>query len=696
MKPKMASDSLKEQKRVVLFNTSSVAAKGENYVSTTKYTLLTFFPKALYEQFRRVANVYFTIMAALSCTEYSPVHPITTFSPLLLVLGVSLAREGLEDYRRLRADHGVNNRVVDVFDHGKGEFRARRWRDVCAGDVVAVDRGDQFPADLLFLCAENKDGVCFVETANLDGENNLKIKSALFGADFMSEQCLACFEARVECELPNASLYTFAGNIKNEGVVTALSPTSLLLRGCSLRNTPRIVGGVIFVGHESKVMMNATCPPSKRTRVEKRLDWVIFLMFVLLFSMCVWGSIFFAVWTRTESQKAWYIAPEHTLSEFDPSKPLLVAVSSFITSFIIYGYLIPISLYVSMETVKVIQATSFIAKDVHMYDEKSEMLAMVRTSNLNEELGMVQTVLSDKTGTLTCNVMEFFKCSIGGVVYGEGATDIEKTTAEKMGYVVEETTCCERENLREPYFNFYDPRLLNGMWRKEANPDMIRHFFRLLAICHTVIPDGERTEKGIVYESESPDELALVVAAKKFGHFFCTRTPTSITVAEKSNVGENSKNMHFEILNILEFTSTRKRMSVICRDPDGRLILYCKGADTVIYERLDPEYFRNVRVKEVTMQHMEEFGSAGLRTICLSYVELDSAQYDSWQLQYVAAKTSIKDRDQKVEEVGELIEKNLRLLGCTAIEDKLQDGVPQCIEKLSDAGIKLWILTGKY
>eukprot|EP00803_Ostreobium_quekettii_P011454 evm.model.scf_1059.1 EVM.evm.TU.scf_1059.1 scf_1059:98-2784(-) len=152
--------------------------------------------------------------------------------------------------------------------------------------------------------------------------------------------------------------------------------------------------------------------------------------------------------------------------------------------------------------------------------------------------------------------------------------------------------------------------------------------------------------------------------------------------------------MEYEILNILEFTSTRKRMSVICRGPDGGILLYCKGADTVVYERLDPSYRPNQWMKKATGRHMDDFGGAGLRTLCLAYAELDPRVYDAWQHDYIAAKTSLENREAKVDAVAEAIERDLRLLGCTAIEDKLQAGVPRCIAQLKEAGIRIWVLTG--
>uniref|UniRef100_A0A2N9EC35 Phospholipid-transporting ATPase n=1 Tax=Fagus sylvatica TaxID=28930 RepID=A0A2N9EC35_FAGSY len=216
--------------------------------------------------------------------------------------------------------------------------------------------------------------------------------------------------------------------------------------------------------------------------------------------------------------------------------------------------------------------------------------------------------------------------------------------------------------------------------------------WRCLAICHTVLPEGDDSPEKVTYQAASPDEAALVTAAKNFGFFFYRRTPTMICVRE-SHVEKIGKiqDVSYEILNVLEFNSTRKRQSVVCRYLDGRLVLYCKGADTVIFERLADV---NNDLKRVTREHLEQFGSAGLRTLCLAYRDLSPAMYESWNEKFMQAKSSLRDREKKLDEVAELIEKDLILIGSTAIEDKLQEGVPTCIETLSRAGIKIWVLTG--
>ncbi|KAI4314247.1 hypothetical protein L6164_027175 [Bauhinia variegata] len=658
-----------------------------NSISTTKYNFFTFLPKGLFEQFRRVANLYFLAISILSTTPISPVSPITNVLPLSLVLFLSLIKEAFEDWKRFQNDMAINNHLVDVLQGQKWE--SIPWKKLQVGDIVKIKQDAFFPADLLFLAGTNPDGICYIETANLDGETNLKIRKALEKTwDYLTPEMAFEFKGEIQCEQPNNSLYTFTGNLIFQNQTLPLSPNQILLRGCSLRNTEYVVAVVIFTGHETKVMMNAMNVPSKRSTLERKLDKLILALFATLFVMCFIGAVGSGIFVN---EKYFYLRlGDDKNGLFNPNNRMLVITLTMFTLITLYSTIIPISLYVSIEMIKFIQCTQFINKDLNMYHSETNTPALARTSNLNEELGQVEYIFSDKTGTLTRNLMEFFKCSIGGEIYGNGVTEIERGIAERNGMKIEENT--STNGVLEKGFNFDDTRIMRGAWRNEPNPDICQEFFRCLAICHTVLPEGDESPEKIRYQAASPDEAALVVAAKNFGFFFYRRTPTMIYVREShvEKIG-SIQDVSYEILNVLEFNSTRKRQSVVCRYPNGRLVLYCKGADTVIYERLADG---NNDIKKVTRRHLEQFGAAGLRTLCLAYKELHPDVYESWNEKFIQAKSSLRDREKKLDEVAELIENDLILIGSTAIEDKLQEGVPACIETLSRAGIKIWVLTG--
>ncbi|XP_073518558.1 phospholipid-transporting ATPase IB isoform X4 [Phyllobates terribilis] len=507
--------------------------------------------------------------------------------------------------------------------------------------------------------------MCYIETSNLDGETNLKIRQGLPAtSNLQSIEDLAKLTGRIECEGPNRHLYDFTGNLRmDSNSPVAVGPDQILLRGAQIRNTQWVVGIVVYTGHDTKLMQNSTKAPLKRSNVEKVTNVQILVLFCILLVMALVSSVGALLWNRKYQETNWYMDANEAISNNFGY--------NLLTFIILYNNLIPISLLVTLEVVKFTQAL-FINWDRDMYYAETDTPAMARTSNLNEELGQVKYLFSDKTGTLTCNVMHFKKCSIGGITYGHFPEFERERSSEDFSQLPTTSESCD----------FDDPKLFQNIEGESPSAMVIKEFLTLLAVCHTVVPEKE--EDKIIYQASSPDEGALVKGARKLGYAFTGRTPDSVIIDAMGT------EQTYELLSVLEFSSDRKRMSVIVRTPSGHLRLYCKGADNVIFERLS----RESQYMEQTLNHLEQFASEGLRTLCIAYVDLDESEYKEWLVVHNEASVVLKDRVQKLEECYELIEKNLMLLGATAIEDQLQGGVPETISTLMKAEIKIWVLTG--
>ncbi|XP_012548814.1 probable phospholipid-transporting ATPase IM [Bombyx mori] len=649
-----------------------------NYIKTSKYSIITFLPLNLLEQFQRLANFYFLCLLVLQLIPaISSLTPITTAIPLIGVLALTAVKDAYDDFQRHQNDSQVNHRRAKTLRNGK--LVEEKWASVQVGDVIRLENDQFVAADILLLSSSEPNGLCYIETAELDGETNLKCRQCLLETAAMGQDDaqLGAFDGEIVCETPNNLLNKFEGTLSWRNQHFSLDNDKILLRGCVLRNTSWCYGVVVFAGKDTKLMQNSGKTKFKRTSIDRLLNFLIIGIVFFLLSMCVFCTVACGVWEWLVGRYFQVYLPWDTLVPADPTwGAVIIALLVFFSYAIVMNTVVPISLYVSVEVIRFAQ--SFLINwDEKMYYEKTGTAAKARTTTLNEELGQIQYIFSDKTGTLTQNIMTFNKCSIAGVCYGDV---VDETTGETLEINESSEPLDFSFNPEyEPEFKFFDPTLLDAVKRGDSH---VHDFFRLLALCHTVMPDQKNGR--LEYQAQSPDESALVSAARNFGFVFRERSPNSITIEVMGNTEV------YELLCILDFNNVRKRMSVILRK-DGEIRLYTKGADNVIYERLKAT---KGDVKSKTQEHLNKFAGEGLRTLALAWRPLEERGFAEWKRRHHAAALALHDRDEQLDAIYEEIETDLLLLGVTAIEDKLQDGVPETIANLSMAGIKIWVLTG--
>jgi len=671
----------KETQRDIIANNQQYNNRfnyANNFIKTSKYTLLTFLPLNLFEQFQRAANFYFLCLFILQLIpEISSLSAVTTAVPLFSVLTLTAIKYGYDDIQRHQTDRQVNNRKSQVLR--KGYLVEEKWHRVQVGDVIRMENNSFIAADILLLSSHNPNGLCYIETAELDGETNLKVKQCLDKTNALGEdeKSLSQFNGHIICEPPNNNLSKFDGTLTWAGQKYGLDNEKVLLRGAVLRNTPWCYGLVLFAGKDTKLMQNSGKTKFKRTSIDKLLNFIILGIVIFLLSMCLFCTVACGFWESMIGFNFKVFLPwDAVVPEEKVAGATIISLLVFFSYVIVLNTVVPISLYVSVEVIRLF-LSKLIDWDREMYYLPNDTPAKARTTTLNEELGQIQYIFSDKTGTLTQNIMTFNKCSIHGRCYG----DILDDQGEQLGLNEHSRRVDFSSNpYHESAFVWYDQGMLDEV--KAGNPDA-HTFYRLLALCHTVMPEYD-SDGQLQYQAQSPDENALVSAARNFGFVFTGRTSRTITI-EALGVSETH-----ELLCILDFNNVRKRMSVIVKH-EGKIRLYCKGADNVIMERLESGQGELVAK---TQDHLDKFATEGLRTLLLGYKELSQRQFEDWKAEHHKAAVSLENRDERLDAVYDVIEKNLRLLGATAIEDKLQDGVPETIANLQLAGVRVWVLTG--
>ncbi|KAF3162010.1 hypothetical protein TWF788_002186 [Orbilia oligospora] len=813
----------------------------DNTIRSSRYSIWSFLPKQLIYQFSKLANFYFLIIAILQLIpSLSTTGRLTTIVPLSLFVAFSMAKEGFDDFRRYRQDRKENRRKVKVLSlSGSGpdareDYEEIEWENVRVGDIVKLERDDMIPADLLLIHAQSETGIAYVETAALDGETNLKGKQALPNVtDHFYGRFAEAKDELATVEDPNSDLYNFEGKIQIGGEVKPLTNSQVLYRGSVLRNTPGALGLVIFTGEETKIRMNANKRPRAKTpTLQTSVNYIIvFIMCVVIFISGI-SLLGYKLWQRSTERNSWYL------------EGLAVGTFPILASFIImFNTLIPLSLYVSLEIIKIGQHILFFDRD--MYDEKSDTPMEARTTTINEELGQIGFIFSDKTGTLTDNTMIFRKMTVAGYPW----THVTKAEKEQEAHAGEPKTTDNEDqekgkskaprpkswlpadyaSLRSVASGIKNHTIGDGQWphARPSEPgrrasmvlsegelsteDLLTYiqmhpetaysqrakmFLLCLALCHTCLPETDENGK-ITYQASSPDEVALVQAAQELGYVNVDRQVGSVTVNTYPNgSGTRPVTERYEILEVLEFTSKRKRMSIILRCPDGRICLFSKGADSTMTEllrlkemalrsskdvekrnreRKSQEVFEFVRrtsmppqspthnrfsmgsprhswtaprksytgrrsfgtdthspaveknpghsfelprtdtpsrprrldiyinesavtndgfVFDQSYSQIHDFAVEGLRTLIYGYRFLDERHYREWARTYNEATTSLVDRQAMIDKAADEIERDFEFAGATAIEDKLQDGVPDAIDRLRRAGIKMWMLTG--
>ncbi|ETV96898.1 hypothetical protein, variant [Aphanomyces invadans] len=667
-----------------------------NQVRTSKYTVYNFLPIGLYLAFRLSTNFYFLIIAVLqSMPLISPLGPMTAIFPLVLVVCIGLLREAIEDRNRWLSDKKSNLKPARVWR--RGNVLDVMWENIQVGDILQVHDKENFAADGVVLSTSEENGACLIDTSNLDGEANLKSRTgpaitAITRFPDASDPDGHIPRFTLQCEAPDVDMYKFTGTLEISGDIHALDEQQFIPRGSTLKNTKWAVVIVVYTGHETKMMKNAKEPYHKFSHVDGMVNRAVVFIFVAQVMLCAVGSICHKMWATPFESAIMGVVSQSDEDSFS-------GIFTFLSFIVLLNTFIPSSLVVSVEIIKTIHA-NYIGWDREMRNSKGECAAAI-TSTLVEELGQVKYLFSDKTGTLTQNLMEFRKCSVNGCIYSSSEVDSDLNvvaSAIGIGHVMDsedvknvvECTSTTSKSSQATDFKVLSLDHLRICGLDDSTPEA--KFILAMALCHTVVCEPDSATPSVLqYNADSPDEAALVKSANLLGFRFLGRVNRKAVIA-KEHLKIETARIEFDVLYVLAFNSNRKRMSVIVRDRRSDTIrLICKGADCVILERCANFGSQS---KGAIEAHLKEFAGEGLRTLCFAERVLDEATFDKWAKAYRDAELAMKSREEAIDAIANEIEQKMTFLATTAIEDKLQDGVPDTIARLLRADVKIWVLTG--
>lgn len=636
-----------------------------NALSNAKYNPITFIPIILYEQFKFFFNLYFLLVALSQIIPPLQIGYLSSYVvPLAFVLTVTMFKEASDDVARRRRDREQNYELYEVLNRvdmrRPSPVQEPVWipsKDIRVGDVVRLSKGMRLPADMVLLQSSDSTGEVFIKTDQLDGETDWKLKVAS-----NLSQRLSSINTIMDCvglviPNPTKSIHEFRGKLLYHPYglngwnisSTELTELPLTIEQALWANTVialgSAVGMVVYTGVETRQMLNSSKSGVKTGLLELELNRLSKILCIVVFVL----SFVLVIANGWPLKSDWYV--------------------DVVRFLILFSSIIPVSLRVNIDLAKSVYASQ-IQKDKEIEN------TIVRTSTIPEDLGRIEYLLSDKTGTLTQNDMELKKLHLGGIYYAADTMDIVSDYIKSNASTFIDTN----KSLK----------LFNGgsSFKKQDLGSRVCELVLTLALCHNVTPMYEPDIGGplyeITYQAASPDEIAIAKFTELVGLRLFKRDRHSITLLHVPLKQE----LKFEILHTFPFSSETKRMGILVKFTSNDQVWFMeKGADTVMADI--------VSYNDWLEEEVGNMAREGLRTLVIGCKRISKDIYDKFDKEYKEASLLMHERDALMLRVTKkYLENDVVLLGLTGVEDKLQKNVNSSIEILRNAGIKIWMLTG--
>ena len=723
---------LKDKKLFLDEKNEKIFKKKTNKIKTTMYNKFTFLPGALFNQLKQFTNIFFLLKSTLSLfPQLSSIDPLSMWIPVIYIIIFSMCFDWYQDIKRYLTDKKENNRKVKVIRNGI--LQNTETKNIQIGDLLILEENDIVMVDIVLLSYKNDINYCYIDTSTLDGEKSLKPKLSVFDANldlsvFTEEKkesnILLTFPSiKIELNENEANLYKFFSKIEyikqNGNSETKykenLDINNFIPRSSIIKNSHQVIGLVVYLGHDTKLMKNTQRRIFKMSKIEKDMNLYIFLVVCIFFSLILFLCVFSLYKNRNFNFAEKILKYKVT----DNNNEFVNFAYTFMGYLLLCNGIVPITLVVSLQFIKLIQNGLFLIDNEYIEKSTGKKCA-IKTFNISDDLGQIQYVLSDKTGTLTENKMVAKYFQIGdhqkklhteeNIEDGKKGSSEEQNLLKKDGReenrtdnnFAEKNLNTKVEAINENILEKIIENLEDNKFQKikletndkkdffyiNSQKELDKLFYLNINTCHNCFSKSEvkndnldykKNKSHTQYEGSSPDEIALLKGSRDYCGFILKDTKLKeINILIKKDGLKNIKKLH-----IYQFDSNRKMMSVIV-EIDGKIFQMVKGADNSLLEK------SNTILKENFLKKCDFYLDLGYRMMFLGIRLISKEELKKY-------KEDISQNNLNEEEIDKIkkdFENNLVIIGATAIEDKLQEGVRDTIGYLKKAGLKIWLITG--
>ena len=621
----------------------------DNSIVSSKYTYLNFLPKCLTYQFFNPSKLWFLLISILELTNQSTTSmSYGTILPLSLLLVFGLLREALLDYSYHVSDKSINSSVQKVWNGTS--FIEVESKNILVGDIVLLKNNEISPADMVILCAGNEERECYADVSAVIGESNLKLKhpvkeiqNILDTIDLsVASHGLANINAELLVNLPNKSFKQFNGKLKLpiSPKASALDINHLLLRGMKINHTEWIFGLVIYAGIETKVWINNLVRPAKVPQIRKIMDiWMLF-MFPVILIISTTNTIIFE------------LIPIYNYKWYE----------IFVANLILFSHMVQISLYITIEIMKIIAL---------LFNGHKNLKIRNNTTNLLANLGMVEYLVTDKTGTLTENALDIALIAVNDQIYFNDYEVAESEESERNNSMSRLNPTRAPSHFLGEIHGFKE--LFNNFCMNPENDKFLK-FFTCLAICNLAFPENDD------FVAISVDDKILARTAANFGIRLMSRD------SETCVISVHGKEILYQVLGTQAFSSDIKKSRIVVKNSlNNSVFMFIKGSRDSMIKVYDSLTYNRLDFEDAIIQY---------RTLFLGVKEMNKKEANEFVFEYETSQLSPVNKQGRVENVFQKYEKGSEFIGIIGLEDTVTEETKEAVHCLKQAGIKFWVVSG--